>query len=209
MSLRSFPASRSVATLAALLTVLTALSADPAASQTVQYVDIAQASGLTKANVYGGEERNDYILETTGNGVAIFDFDGDGDNDIFIASGTRMGQPDRKPLPQLYQNDGSGKFTDIAEKAGFTYAGWGQGVCSGDYDNDGRIDLLVTYYGWNRLYRNRGDGTFEDATAKAGLPTTGIRWGSGCAFVDYDKDGFLDLFVANYVDLDLDRRASA
>jgi hypothetical protein len=189
--------------LGGLVTALTAQSADRTAPQTAHYVDIAPAAGLTKPNIYGGVERNDYILETTGNGVAILDFDGDGDNDIFIASGQRMGAPERKSPPQLYQNDGLGKFTDIAEKAGFSHTDWGQGVCSGDYDNDGRTDLLVTYYGWNRLYRNRGDGTFEDATAKARLPTAGTRWGSGCSFVDYDKDGFLDLFVANYVDLDL------
>ncbi len=169
------------------------------------FSDIASAAGLTRPNVYGSAERNEYILETTGNGAAIFDFDNDGDNDIFIASGSRMNGPDRETLPQLYQNDGSGKFVDVAAKAGFTSTGWGQGVCAGDYDNDGWTDLLVTHYGWNRLYRNRGDGTFEDATAKAMLPTGGIRWGSGCSFVDYDKDGFLDLFVANYVDLDLEK----
>ena len=175
------------------------------AAETVRYVDVAAAAGLTRSNVYGNTERNEYILETTGNGVAIFDFDADGDNDIFIASGTRLGASPADSPPQLYRNDGSGKFTDVAESAGLARTGWAQGVCHGDYDNDGRTDLLVTYYGVNRLYRNQGGGTFEDATAKAALPTAGTRWGSGCSFVDYDKDGFLDVFVANYVDLDLEK----
>jgi hypothetical protein len=178
-------------------------AADSSPSEAVRYADVAASSGLVKPNVYGGAGRNEYILETTGNGAAILDFDGDGNNDIFIASGTRLADPGAASPPQLYRNDGTGQFDDVAEKAGLARIGWAQGVCSADYDNDGRPDLLVTYYGVNRLYRNRGDGSFEDATAKAGLPTTGTRWGSGCAFVDYDKDGFVDLFVANYVDLDL------
>jgi enediyne biosynthesis protein E4 len=166
--------------------------------------DVATASGLTVKNVYGGLSRKDYILETTGNGVAILDYDGDGRNDIFIANGTRLnGTAPGNGLPQLYHNEGGGRFKDVAGEAGFEALGWAQGVCVGDYDNDGRPDLLVTYYGHNVLYRNRGDGTFEDVTAKAHLPVTGMRYGSGCSFVDYDRDGYLDLFVANYVDLDL------
>jgi enediyne biosynthesis protein E4 len=166
--------------------------------------DIAAQAGLTATNVYGGLQRKDYILETTGNGVAIFDYDGDGRNDIFIANGTRLsGAAPGDSLPQLYHNEGNGRFKNVAAGAGFQALGWAQGVCAGDYDNDGRPDLLVTYYGHNVLYRNRGDGTFEDVTERAHLPVSGIRYGSGCAFVDYDRDGYLDLFVANYVDLDL------
>ncbi|MBV9763579.1 MAG: VCBS repeat-containing protein, partial [Acidobacteriaceae bacterium] len=167
--------------------------------------DIAASAGLLDKNTYGGLKRKDYILETTGNGVAIFDYDGDGRNDIFIANGTRLDQQADKGanLPQLYHNEGNGRFKNVAAKAGFKAGGWAQGVCVGDYDNDGWPDLLVTYYGHNVLYRNRGDGTFEDVTEKAKLPVTGIRYGSGCSFVDYDRDGYLDLFVANYVDLDL------
>jgi hypothetical protein len=166
--------------------------------------DVAATAGLTVRNLFGGLDRKDYILETTGNGVAIFDYDGDGRNDIFIANGTRFNSAE-KALPQLYHNDGNGHFHNVAQEAGFTVSGWGQGVCVGDFDNDGHPDLLVTYYGHNVLYRNRGDGTFEDLTAKAKLPTTGVRFGSGCSFVDYDRDGYLDLVVANYVDLDLDK----
>ena len=166
--------------------------------------DTAQTAGMQAKNVFGGIDRKDYILETTGNGVAIFDYDGDGRNDIFIVNGTRLNSTASSP-PQLYHNEGNGHFRDVAESAGLTVTGWGQGVCVGDFDNDGHPDMLVTYYGHNILYRNRGDGTFEDVTAKAKLPTTGIRYGSGCSFVDYDRDGYLDLVVANYVDLDLDK----
>jgi hypothetical protein len=171
------------------------------------FVDIAAKCGVTARNIYGGLDKKEYILETTGNGVAIFDYDGDGRNDIFIANGTRLGDPPSAgSLPQLYHNDGNGRFHDVARQAGFTTPlGWAQGVCVGDYDNDGHPDLLVTAYGHNVLYRNRGDGTFEDVTARAHLPTTGTRYGSGCTFVDYDRDGYLDLFVSNYVDLDLSK----
>ncbi len=167
--------------------------------------DIAARAGVTGNNVFGGLDRKDYILETTGNGVAIFDYDGDGRNDIFIANGTRLDSPRSGPTPgsQLYHNIGNGHFQEVGEQAGFTAVGWGQGVCVGDYDNDGRPDLLVTYYGHNVLYRNLGNGKFEDVTERAKLPATGVRYGSGCSFVDYDRDGYLDLFVANYVNLDL------
>ena len=176
----------------------------------VSFVDLASSDGLTVSNTFGGKTRKDYILETTGNGVAIFDYDRDGAEDIFIANGTTLGEsaPGRH-LPQLYHNDGRGHFTDVAAHAGFTTEGWGQGVCVGDYDNDGWPDLLVTYYGHNRLYRNQGDGTFRDVTAQAKLPVDGTRFGSGCSFVDYDRDGLLDLFIANYVDLDLSKDAEA
>ena len=170
----------------------------------IHFVDIAKPSGLTIPNV-SGEEKKRYILEMTGNGAAIFDYDGDGANDVFIANGSAFDRPSNSPPrpSQLYHNDGSGHFTEVSRRAGFTTEGWAQGVCAGDFDNDGHTDLLVTYYGHNVLYRNTGGGTFEDVTAKAGLPVTGTRYGSGCTFVDYDRDGHLDLFVANYVDLDI------
>jgi len=170
----------------------------------VRYVDIAETSGLTVRNVYGGLLNKSVIIETTGNGAAIFDYDGDGWNDIFIANGTTL---DRKhdALPQLYHNDGHGHFTDVAKQAGFQAEGWAQSVCVGDYDNDGHPDLFVTYYGHNRLYRNMGAGKFEDVTARVKLPVSGTRYGSGCSFFDYDRDGRLDLVVSNYVDFDVAR----
>jgi len=171
----------------------------------VHLVDIAGERGLVLSNTFGGRERKDYILETTGNGVAIFDYDGDGFNDILITNGTTMGGKSAGPprTVQLYRNDGKGHFSDVSARAGFTVEGWAQAVCAGDYDNDGYTDVLITYYGHNRLYHNQGDGTFRDATAPAGLPVSGTRYGSGCAFVDYDRDGKLDFVVANYADIDL------
>ena len=171
----------------------------------VNFRDIAKEANLSTLNVYGGTSRKDYILETTGNGVAIFDYDGDGKNDIFIANGTRLHpkSPAENGAPALYRNLGNGRFENVAQQAGFSALGWAQGVCVGDYDNDGRPDLLVTAYGHNTLYRNKSNGTFEDVTATARLPVSGTRYGSGCSFVDYDRDGYLDLFVANYVNLDL------
>jgi enediyne biosynthesis protein E4 len=186
----------------ALLLVGAAIAMDPP----ISFEDVARSSGLTVPNTFGGKARKDYILETTGNGVAIFDYDGDGAEDVFIANGTTLDRAAGvRHLPQLYHNDGHGHFTEVGEKAGFAVGGWGQGVCVGDYDNDGWPDLLVTYYGHNRLYRNLGNGKFRDVTAQAKLPVDGIRYGSGCSFFDYDRDGYLDLFVANYVDLDLEK----
>jgi hypothetical protein len=172
-----------------------------------QFRDIGGSAGLSRPNIYGGLAHKDYILETTGNGVAIFDYDRDGRNDILITNGIRPGDTSRHEpaLPNLYRNEGAGHFKDVAPEAGLTQSGWGQAVCVGDYDNDGPPDLLMTFYGHNVLYRNRGNGTFEDVTEKAHLQVTGTRYGSGCSFVDYDRDGYLDLFVANYVDLDLNK----
>jgi hypothetical protein len=168
------------------------------------FLEVGRAAGLATPNVYGGVAQKDYILDTTGNGAAIFDYDGDGRNDIFIASGTRRGL-DRAnaQLAQLYHNEGNGRFRDVAAQAGITLSGWQQGTCVGDVDNDGHPDLFVTAYGHNVLYRNLGTGRFEDVTEKAKLPVSGVRYGSGCSFVDFDRDGYVDLFVSNYVDLDL------
>ena len=189
---------------ALIFAAISALAIPAPALFDAHFKDVAGQAGLTLKNVFGGLNRKDYILETTGNGVAIFDYDGDGRDDIFIANGTRLGlMGPQQAWPQLYHNEGNGHFTDVARAAGFAKAGWAQGVCVGDYDNDGRPDLLVTAYGHNVLYRNVGGGKFEDATEKAKLPVAGTRYGSGCAFTDYDRDGYLDLFVANYVDLDL------
>jgi hypothetical protein len=169
------------------------------------FTDIAKEAGLTMMNVFGGENTKKYIIETTGTGVAIFDYDNDGWPDIFIVNGTKLeGFPAGKvPTNHLYRNNHDGTFTDVTEKAGLARTGWGQGVCVGDYDNDGWDDLYVTYYGKNVLYRNNGNGTFTDVTDKAGVGGSGKAWGTGCAFVDYDRDGRVDLMVSNYVDFDL------
>jgi hypothetical protein len=156
--------------------------------------------------VFGGRKTNRYLLETTGCGVAMFDYDGDGLQDLFFVNGTTLeGFPaGQEPRPHLYRNTGGARFEDVTVAAGLNdQFGWGQGACAGDYDNDGFPDLFVTYYGRNRLFHNTGRGRFEDVTATAGLAEPGTRWGTGCAFLDYDRDGRLDLFAANYIDLDL------
>ncbi len=171
----------------------------------VNYVDIAPEAGLNVLIIAGNDKRKKYIIETTGSGVALFDFDNDGWLDVFLVNGTRLeGVPEgQAPTNRLYRNNGKGAFTDVTEKAGLARGGWGQGVCAGDYDNDGNVDLFVTYWGHNVLYHNNGDGTFRDVTQQAGLFHQEERWGTGCAFLDYDRDGKLDLFVANYVDFDI------
>jgi len=171
----------------------------------VTFLDVARESGLNAKTTYGGEHTNKYLLETTGCGVAFYDFDNDGWLDIFLVNGSRLEgfAAGQAPSSYLFKNNRDGTFTDITQKAGLTHSGWGQGVCIGDYDNDGFEDLFVSYFGKNVLYRNRGDGTFLDVSEKAGVAGNPKRWNTGCAFVDYDRDGNLDLFVANYIDLDL------
>jgi hypothetical protein len=174
------------------------------AAPIAHFTDVAQKAGLTAPVIFGGENTKKYIIETTGTGVAIFDYDNDGWPDIFIVNGTTL-QPlasNKAPTSHLYHNNHDGTFTDVTEKAGLTHTGWGQGVCVGDYDNDGFEDLYVTYYGKNVLYHNNGDGTFTDVSERARVAGGGKAWGTGCAFVDYDRDGKLDLMVANYVDYD-------
>ena len=169
------------------------------------FSNIAEKAGLTARTVYGGQGTNKYLLETTGTGVAAFDYDGDGWVDIFLVNGTTLeGFPaGQAPTNHLYRNRHDGTFEDVTSRAGLVASGWGQGVCTGDVDNDGKEDLFVTYWGQNRLYRNKGDGSFEDVTAAANLSHSRSRWSTGCAFLDYDRDGRLDLMVANYIDLDL------
>ncbi|MGB8986197.1 MAG: VCBS repeat-containing protein, partial [Candidatus Sulfotelmatobacter sp.] len=168
------------------------------------FIDVAEKAGLTMQEIFGGINTKKYIIETTGTGVAIFDYDNDGWPDIFLVNGTRLGTLPSGPAPSnhLYRNNHDGTFTDVTAKAGLAATGWGQGVCVGDYDNDGWEDLYVTYYGKNRLYHNQG-GVFSEVAQKAGVAGTGKAWGTGCAFIDYDRDGRLDLVVANYVDFDL------
>jgi len=168
------------------------------------FVDVAREAGLSATTMYGGERTNKYLLETTGCGVAMLDYDNDGWLDLFFVNGTTLeGFPrGSEPTSHLYRNRGNGTFEDVTARAGLALSGWGQGACAGDYDNDGYTDLYVTFWGQNRLFRNRRNGTFEDVTSSAGLVTR-TRWGAGCAFVDVDRDGLLDLFAANYIDFDL------
>ncbi len=167
----------------------------------VRFEDIGPAAGLTGVNVSGSDKQQQYIVENTGTGVAIFDYDNDGLPDLFFVNGDRFDQPGTAPRHHLYHNLGGLRFEDVTAKSGIVHADWGQGVCAGDVDNDGRIDLFITSWGKNVLYRNLGDGRFRDETAERGLAAP-KRWSTGCSFFDYDRDGHLDLFVAHYLDFD-------
>jgi hypothetical protein len=167
------------------------------------FTDVAGEAGLVSPVIYGTADRKDYILEATGCGCAFLDYDNDGWMDIFILSGTRMEETLTGATNRLYKNNRDGTFSDVTEKAGLRDVGWASAVCVGDYNNDGFEDLFCTYFGQNKLYRNNGDGTFTDVTKQAGLLNEVPRWGAGCTFVDYNRDGYLDLFVSNYVQFDL------
>ena len=169
-----------------------------------QFTDVALAAGLTAPMFYGGLTQDTYIIESMGGGCAFFDYDNDGWMDIFILGGTRLEGAPAGATNRLYKNNRNGTFADVTEKAGLHEVGWANGVCVGDYNNDGNEDLFCTYFGQNKLYRNNGDGTFTDVTKQAGLLGEEVRFGTGCSFLDYNRDGFLDLFVANYVQFDLE-----
>jgi hypothetical protein len=180
-------------------------TAKPVANLGISFANVAREAGLNAKTTFGGEHKNKYLLETTGCGVAFYDYDNDGWPDIFLVNGSRLeGFPQKQePTSHLFKNNRDGTFTDVTARAGVGHHGWGQAVCVGDYDNDGFEDLFVSYFGKNVLYHNNGDGTFTEVSDKAGVAGNGKRWNTGCAFVDYDRDGKLDLFVANYIDLDL------
>ena len=170
----------------------------------IRYEDVAEKAGLTAVTVSGAERQKQYIIETTGTGVAIFDYDGDGLPDIFLVNGGRFQNSGAPPTHHLYRNLGGLRFEDVTTRAGVQPTGWGQGVCVGDVDNDGKPDLFITQWGQNVLLRNQGNGAFRDETAPRGLGSPQRRWSTGCAFLDYDRDGHLDLLVAHYVDFDPD-----
>jgi len=180
--------------------------AQTAPASPVTYVDVAKQAGLTTVNVWGGVEHKDYIIEAKGSGIAFFDYDQDGWLDIYLTNGLRLNTtyaPGEAPTSHLYKNNRDGTFTDVTARSGLGRSGWNVGVCVGDYDNDGWDDLYSTYWGYNVLWHNNGDGTFTDVSETAGVKGDRVRWGSGCTWIDYDRDGLLDLFVANYIELDL------
>lgn len=184
--------------------------ANPTASS-VQFIDVAERAGLNSINVWGGVDKKRIIIETKGSGVAFFDYDQDGWLDIYLTNGSRLDAhwpPGKEPTTHLYKNNRDGTFTDVTEASGLGRRGWQTGVCVGDYNNDGWDDLFCTFWGHNILFHNNGNGTFTDVTQKAGLQQLRGRWGTGCTFLDYNRDGHLDLFVCNFVKLDPDKPPS-
>jgi len=170
----------------------------------VSFADVTRASGIDfRLNCGGAEKR--YIMESMCGGVAVLDYDNDGWMDIFLVNGSTLEDVrSGKCHPgKLYHNNHDGTFTDVSARAGITHCGWGFGIAVGDYDNDGWEDLYITYLDGGVLYHNNHDGSFSDVTGKAGVGNAG-HWGTSAAFGDYDNDGNLDLYVAGYVDLDLD-----
>jgi hypothetical protein len=167
-----------------------------------KFTDIGAKAGLQSPLIYGPADHKTYIIETVACGCAFIDYDNDGWLDIFLLNGNRFEGAPEGTSNRLYKNNRDGTFTDVTEKAGLLHDGWASGVTVGDFDNDGFDDLFVTNWGQNILYKNNGDGTFTDITEKAGLLHEGKRWGAGCTWVDYDRDGKLDLFVANYLEFE-------
>ena len=186
-----------------------AVATQPASS--VQFIDVADKAGLNVPNVWGGVDQKRVIIETKGSGIAFFDYDNDGWLDIYLTNGNRLDAnwpAGKEPTTHLFKNNRDGTFTDVTEKSGLARSGWQTGVCVGDYDNDGWDDMFCTFWGHNILFHNNGNGTFTDVTRKAGLSQGHGRWGTGCTFFDYDRDGHLDLFVCNFVKLDPDKPLS-
>ena len=186
--------------------IVQAKVSSPSASP-VQFIDVGREAGLNIPNVWGGVDTKRIIVETKGSGIAFFDYDQDGWLDIYMTNGSRLDTkwpPGQTPTTHLYKNNRDGTFTDVTAKSGLGRSGWQTGVCVGDFDNDGWDDLFCTFWGRNILFHNNGDGSFTDVTKKAGLYQDKGRWGTGCTFLDYDRDGHLDLFVCNFVALDPD-----
>ena len=169
-----------------------------------RFTDVADRAGLKEPMVSGHPDRIDYVIESMGCGAAFFDYDNDGWLDALVLSGSRFGDPPPRATNRLYKNNRDGTFSDVTERAGLFRTGYAYGVTVGDYNNDGFEDLFITYWGQNALYRNNGDGTFTDVTKEAGLLSPHPRFGSGCAFLDYDRDGYLDLFASNYLAFQMD-----
>ena len=194
---------RSYRSLIVLVVVLTGWS-DARAQCPIQLHEVTEETGIGFRH-YDGSSGQRYIVEYVSAGLALFDYDGDGDEDIYFLNGAPLKGSKVKTTPTnvLYRNDGGWKFTDVTAQAGVGDTGFGLGVAAADYDNDGDLDLYVSNYGPNVMYRNNGDGTFTDVTQEAGT-ANGDQVGAGVCFLDMDKDGDLDLLVANYIEFSYD-----
>ena len=170
------------------------------------FTDVAAEAGLDLEFTYGDPDEKSYIIESNGSGVAFVDYDGDSRLDAFLANGSQLEgfAAGQEPLSRLYRNLGGGRFEDVTASSGIGRSGWGSAVCAGDYDNNGSIDLFVAYWGVDSLYHNDGDGSFADVAQAAGVAGPATQWSAGCTFVDYDRDGFLDLLVTQYQQFDPD-----
>src|SRR5258705_3935858 len=190
--LRKYSASVIVSLLCVALGAVQSSAVEPATAEMgITFVNVAEQAGIKHKTVYGDEHKNRYLLETTGCGAAFIDFDNDGWQDVFLVNGTRLdaSPTGQTPTNHLYRNNGDGTFRDVTEKAGLTRTGWGQSVCVGDFDNDGYDDIFVSYFGKNEVYRKNGNRTFTDVAGKGRVYKIRLGWGSGSAFVDYDRDG--------------------
>jgi hypothetical protein len=170
-----------------------------------RFTDVARGAGLREPVIYGEVDSKTYIVEVVGCGCAFIDYDNDGWMDLLVLGGTRLSGAPPNATNRLYKNNRDGTFSDVTARAGLLRTGWASGVTIGDYNNDGFPDAFITYYGHNVLYRNNGDGTFSDVTESSGLSQSNTRYGSGCTWLDYDRDGHLDLFFANYLNTTIER----
>ena len=170
-----------------------------------RFTNVAEAAGLRAPVIYGDSTRADYIVEVMGCGAAFLDYDSDGWLDIILLTGRRMAATPEGATIRLYHNNRDGTFTDMSAKSGLARSVWATGITVGDYDNDGRDDVFITCWGQNLLFHNNGDGTFTDVTERAGLLHPGKRFGAGCTWLDYDRNGRLDLFVCHYAAFDPDK----
>jgi enediyne biosynthesis protein E4 len=178
--------------------ILLGYPASRSSAQNITFRDITAQAGIHYTHNNGAFGKK-YLPETMGPGCAFIDYDNDGWPDILIVNGENWpGHPGPVTTPKLYHNNHDGTFTDVTHKAGLAIPMMGMGIAVGDYDNDGYDDLFITTMGQNHLFHNNGNGTFTDVTKNAGMGGP-AEFSTGAAWVDYDRDGKLDLVVANYV----------